>query len=389
MKRWRNILLVTPSFGAEGGVASHVRSSVVALSDSGFEVVVVGAAELPGLDHTPLPVDAVRRFSALIDEVRPDVVHLHDLADSDLITAANSEAPTVASVHGYAGCTPNTYYFRPGQECHRAHGPGCIGNMALRGCAHTRDPRGLPAAYRATTRRLDALRRADHVVAYSHAIARHLQRNGVDRMTVVPLFAKPAAKIASLPVDRRVVFAGRAVGAKGLGVLLAAADGLDCSVEVHGDGWWLPRAREQVERLGMSDRVVFHGWSDQATLEHAYDSCRIVVVPSLWPEPFGLVGIEAMARGRPVVASDTGGVREWLVDGRTGYLVPPGDANELHAALGRLLEDYDVCMRMGTAGAARVAELFSEAAHVAALKQVYANAEARWEQSTARRPERV
>ena len=54
------------------------------------------------------------------------------------------------SAHGYTACTSDVYYFQPGTECTRAHGPGCIPNLAFKGCAHTRDPRPLPDAYRRT-----------------------------------------------------------------------------------------------------------------------------------------------------------------------------------------------------------------------------------------------
>jgi glycosyltransferase involved in cell wall biosynthesis len=184
-----------------------------------------------------------------------------------------------------------------------------------------------------------------------------------------------------------VLFAGRVVGAKGLGVLLEAASGLDCSVAVYGDGWWLPRARRQAERIGIDDRVVFHGWTDEQELNRGYMDSRVAVLPSLWPEPFGLVGIEAMAHARAVVASDTGGVREWLVEGETGYLVPPGDPDALRAALSRLLDDYDLSVQMGLAGAARGARLFSSAAHVASLGRVYGDAGARWQSTSAERNE--
>jgi glycosyltransferase involved in cell wall biosynthesis len=386
------IVLVTTCFGRDGGIAAHVTGSATALRTAGFDVTVVAARsdsgacpgvavhELPELDHTPMSEAAVARFSALMLELQPDIVHLHDLADRDLISIARRQAPTVASVHGYAGCTPNTYYFRPGTKCHRAHGPGCFTNMALRGCAHTHNPRGLLGHYRATTRRLAGLARVDHVIASSHAVASHLQTNGIERCAVVAQFSPAPANVVPPPAERRVMFAGRVVGMKGLAVLLKAAQELDCEIDVHGDGWWLPRARRRVDRLGIADRVTFHGWSDEPTLNEAYKGCRVVAVPSLWGEAFGLVGIEAMAHGRPVVASDTGGVREWLADGETGFLVPPGDPIALRTALNRLLDDYDLCARMGQAGAERAGALFTASAHVRTLEAAYVDAEARWQQ---------
>ena len=76
----------------------------------------------------------------------------------------------------------------------------------------------------------------------------------------------------------------------------------------------LPSAGQLASKLKISDRVVFTGRVDHEKLESYYAAARLVVVPSRWPEPFGMVGIEAMARGRPVVAFDTGGIGDWLED---------------------------------------------------------------------------
>ncbi|MCQ6458653.1 glycosyltransferase family 4 protein, partial [Vibrio parahaemolyticus] len=72
-----------------------------------------------------------------------------------------------------------------------------------------------------------------------------------------------------------------------------------------------------------------------------YGRAQFVVMPSRMPEPFGLVGLEAMAAGVPVIASDVGGVREWLEDGRNGIAVPFGDAAAMAAAMDRLATDEE------------------------------------------------
>jgi glycosyltransferase involved in cell wall biosynthesis len=113
-------------------------------------------------------------------------------------------------------------------------------------------------------------------------------------------------------------------------------------------------------------------------LDRAYERAQIVVVPSHWPEPFGLVGIEAMARGRPVVATATGGIPEWLADGETGILVEPGDAGALTRALAGLRGDPGRCARMGERGVAHVAEHFTAERYVEAISRAYSMAEVNW-----------
>jgi len=101
-------------------------------------------------------------------------------------------------------------------------------------------------------------------------------------------------------------------------------------------------------------------------------------MPSLWPEPFGLVGIEAGASGRPVVASSTGGVGDWLRDGVNGVLVEPGDARALARALNELLADPGRRRELGTAARETVAARFTPERHVAALREAYRTARAHW-----------
>ena len=98
--------------------------------------------------------------------------------------------------------------------------------------------------------------------------------------------------------------------------------------------------------------------------------CAIGVVPSLWPEPFGQVAIEAMACGKPVVASAIGGLSDAIVDGVSGLLVPPGDVDALRGALHTLLLDPDKRVRMGKAGCQR-ASMFTISTVVSRIEQVY------------------
>lgn len=92
------------------------------------------------------------------------------------------------------------------------------------------------------------------------------------------------------------------------------------------------------------------GWRDQAGMKALYRDADIVVVPSVWPEPFGRVAVEGMAAGRPVAASRIGGLQEIVRHGETGYLFEAGSSAELALRLERLLDDPERCARMGARG---------------------------------------
>jgi glycosyltransferase involved in cell wall biosynthesis len=291
----------------------------------------------------------------------------------------------VSSVHGFSTCTSGVHYFRPGEECQRAHGPGCVPNLLLRGCAHTRDPRWLPRGYRRSTEARTSLRRADLTVTYSRAIDRHMAMNGVRRRAIVPLFSTvPVARGSGHESRRRVLFAGRLVRPKGVDVLLRAARDVDAEFVICGSGKRLDALRRLAARTGVQERIRFAGWLDPEQLARELAEASVVAVPSLWPEPFGLVGIEAYAAGRPVVASATGGVEDWLDHGRTGLSVPAGDVRALATALSELLDDPERQQAMGEAGRRTVSERFTEAHHVAALLAAYDRARRTWQEQADR-----
>jgi len=224
------------------------------------------------------------------------------------------------------------------------------------------------------------LEQADLAVSYSSSVDRHLAINGIARRRIVPYFPTVAAKTGSgHETRRRVVFAGRIVAPKGVGVLLRAARQVDAEYVICGDGWQLPAMRTLARRLGVEQRVRFTGWLDPDALSSELADASVVVVPSLWPEPFGLVGIEAFAAGRPVIASATGGIGDWLDDGVSGLCVRAGDSRALAGALGELLDDPDRQREMGAAGKATVAERFTAARHVATITEAYRSARAHWE----------
>ncbi len=100
------------------------------------------------------------------------------------------------------------------------------------------------------------------------------------------------------------------------------------------------------------------GWHSHDRLMDLYSRADICVAPSLWAEPFGMVAVEAMASGRPVVASDVGGLADSVVNGETGFLVPPGDAAALAQKLRLLLDNPELRAEMGRRGRMRVEDDF-------------------------------
>lgn len=164
----------------------------------------------------------------------------------------------------------------------------------------------------------------------------------------------------------RITCVGRIHPKKGQGVLLEAAgmahrDGREWTIDFFGDA--LPEHREllreyeaRARRLGIAESVHWHGFVDG---DRRYSHADVAVVPSVFPEEFSLVCVEAQAARLPVVATGPGGPSEILVDGETGHIVAPGDADALYAALAHLDDDREHAREFGDRGRLRMVDLFT------------------------------
>jgi glycosyltransferase involved in cell wall biosynthesis len=174
-----------------------------------------------------------------------------------------------------------------------------------------------------------------------------------------------APYLAQLPPAGYLLFVGDLSREKGIKVLLKAYAELQQAPPLVLIGRRFPET--PVEPL--PNVHILESWPHQAVME-AWRRCSIALTPSIWPEPFGIVAIEAMACGRPVIASDIGGLRDIVIDGETGLRVPPGDASALRQAIERLLADPDLRRQFGEAGRRHVAE-YQASAIVPRIEQIY------------------
>jgi D-inositol-3-phosphate glycosyltransferase len=228
---------------------------------------------------------------------------------------------------------------------------------------------------------LRLLREADRIVASTQAELAQFQwlykaetKNvevippGVDTEHFYPIPREEAKEFVGIgPKEKMMLFVGRIEPLKGIDTLIESIARLrqsgdikracQCLVVIGGD----PEAEEHAlsaemsrlkslrKQLGMEDLVTFLGSRNQDTLPYYYSAAEVVIVPSHY-ESFGMVALEAMACGRPVVASETGGLAFLIKDGETGFHVPAADVDALTDRLSQLLADPQLRRRMGSRG---------------------------------------
>jgi glycosyltransferase involved in cell wall biosynthesis len=203
------------------------------------------------------------------------------------------------------------------------------------------------------------LRGARLVIAASHDLAERARALGALNVRVIPSGVELPARVGEEADPPEVLYAGRLSREKGVLELVEAAHGLN--LVVAGDG----PLRAQVPGA--------QGFVPHDELQRLYARSAVVACPSR-REGFGVVCLEAMAHGRPVVATAVGGLRDLVVDGETGVVVPPRDPGALRSALERLLADRELRRRLGAAGRERARREFSWASVTDATLAAYAEA---------------
>ena len=308
------VLVYLEKAEVRGGIEVFAERHVAQLRAAGHEVDVV---------HSPPAFNAY------------DEIIVHKCSDVATLEAFPPEKTTYY-VHDHEPICPRTYAYTPlRRNCTRASGVWpCLFCAPL-----CRSWKAALARVFAQGRRKRAMARFKRIVVISAFMKGRLVANGLpaERIVVEPpqIIPPPPTPNFQIPVD--LLFAGQLIRGKGVQLLLEAMARMRMprTLDVVGTGNMEAELKAQAERLGLVERVRWHGY--QPNPQDWMRAAKCVVVPSFWQEPYGLVAAEAVALGRSVVAFDIGGLPEAC--GGKATLVPPGDVD----ALARVLDDAGAC----------------------------------------------
>ena len=329
-------------------------------------------------------------------EWSPDLIFAHGELDPRFESQYMALAPTVYFSHNYYGtCISGLKAFqRPtARPCERRFGLPCLALYFPRQCGG-KNPLTMISLFRQTARRLRVLRKYDALVTHSRHLQLEYVKHGFSEARVYNLKYEVSTKseetqqplsVKGGPTDPpptwRMIFVGRMERLKGGRTLLDSLPraheliGRPLHLSLAGDGsertaW--EAAAAAVHAANPAITIEFHGWLGGAEFDRLIASTHLVVVPSLWPEPFGKVGLEAGLHGIPSAAFAVGGIPEWLQDGTNGHLAPsdPPTAEGLSNAIADCLSDpvhyRDLC-----GGARRIANEFNLDNHIDQLLTVF------------------
>ena len=343
------VLLVTDWTANEGGIETYVTRAAQGLRAAGHEVRLLtssaGSAAGGTADYVAFGTDnpasqtflqianpfALRRIRQALREFKPDVVQVNMFEKylSPAIFDALRRVPTVAFVHYYKPVCPTALKVLPdGLLCQVAAGLVCWRSGCV-GMAEWLRDRPRYAWIRS------GLTRSFRVLACSRWMVEQLELNGISAEAIPLPVPPPAPTFVRLPSRHPLLlYCGRFDREKGVDLLLRAFRQVLRSrpaarLRIMGDGPRRPALEALAVDLNINEAVDFVGRAPFAAVEAALGEAWALVAPSLWPEPLGLVAIEAITRGVPAIASASGGFGETVKVGVSGHLVANGDERAL------------------------------------------------------------
>jgi len=356
---------------------------------SPFAKYFVGEIDFPALLERPTPPallrvlgrsihsrEAKRKIARLIEETRPDIAHIHNLhahlTTSILSPLKKAGIPIVWTLHDYKLVCPNSDLLSGEEICERCI-PNRFHNIVLRRCKKGSLGASFVAMLIALYDRLTRVPgRVDRFIAPSRFLENKLIEAGFDpgKIRWLPNFVEAESRDA-VPEGDYFLYFGRLSREKGIDILIRAAARLGRGrLRILGDGPERPALERLAAEQGAAD-IEFLGRRSGEELRQILCGAQFAVLPSRWYENLPFSVMEAFASGKPVVASDLGGIPEMVDDGVNGFLFPSGDEEALADRIATLLDSPGLREEMGRKGREKAIELYGPEYHYERIMQIY------------------
>jgi glycosyltransferase involved in cell wall biosynthesis len=387
------ILLAQDAIDTDGGVETYLLSVMTELRRRGHQLALAHGgirsprSLIPSIAHAVVEI-GTGPLAAAVEAIggwKPDVCYSHNMAALEVDRAMTGRWPVVKMLHGFFGtCVSGLkmHAWPSAVACHRTCGPACLALYVPRRCGQL-SPSAMLRGYAWARQQRTLFGRYRSIVVASRFMGDEVSKHGApgNSIHVLPLFPTITESATSTHKEPdTVLFGGRMTQLKGGDVLIGAVArasrtlGRQVRVIMAGDG----PDKEKWRRLAQATQVPIEltGWVTGADRARVYSRAALLVVPSLWPEPFGLIGLDAATLGLPAIAFDVGGIREWLTDGVNGRLVDPALGEKgLASAIAELLDTAEPRAQLSR-GSLAIAARLSVASHVTALERVLQGAAA-------------
>ena len=389
-----NVIHLNQHLAAKGGVETYLLEVLPKLEQQGVHSIWVyaeGDASLwrhsisfPALSKPKATHTDQRALKKHLEALNADVIHIHNIQNADLVETCFSICPTIITNHDYRWiCPANNFFFKNDRTvCQKDCGNlGCFTTTLRKHCLTPRPAFALPF-YRRIRQMKAGHSQLSHTIAPSPIAAERLIRAGWDqtKITVLPYFCPLEVRYAPRPIPAipTISYVGRIAPNKGhlsfiraLGQLPSNWQGIlagdiDENVATH--------LMQEAIKYDCADRLQLKPWANRKEVLEIMDSSTVFIFPSLWEETLGIVALEALSRGVPVVSSNIVGVEHWLNTLKCGISVPPNDAMAIAGAVISLSASDESLIHAGTSGIQLIKDQFSPDVHTTKLLEIYQSA---------------
>lgn len=364
-----------------GGCEHYIAQTTTLLKERGFRSTLlydptkyVDLTFLESFDQAFPLIDLKHQ----LDEINPDLIYLHQYWDTEKYNFLKSHsAPVIRFFHDYKlFCLRESKITTIGKHpCKIKAGLSCYPCLGFIRRADTATGFQLK-----TLGSLQKQQQSEHGFDAYFTASKYMRDHAIthgfppELVHTLPLYAaKPTFVNPREKEPHLLLFAAQLIWGKGLDIALHALSKLPqrTRLVVAGKGRHEQTYRKLARNLNLRERVSFVGQRSGRALEELFAMASCVVHPTRYPEPFGLIGPEAMRFGTPVVASDLAGIPEWLEHEVTGLLTPPEDVKELANNLNRVLSDTQFASKLGEESKKQYLEKFTPERHLEALLALF------------------
>jgi glycosyltransferase involved in cell wall biosynthesis len=378
----RELLFVTHSADLSEGMARRIFNTARILKKNRYRVIGLFEKRAPGADRLAEAFDELHYADPTdpamsVKELRTRglrVAFVHESEDPRLLAALLHEKfRLITFIHNHDWCCPTRYksYGLIGGNCTIPFSPNLCAICALFSGTKKKRPVKLQREL------MTVIKRSRRFLVMSEFMAEELKRNGFKQQRITKLYppvlgdGAPCNAASAHDGIPEILFVGRLIAAKGPDLLLEAARRIDRPFRLRfvGGGPLESALRKKTAAYGLGEKVFFEGAAENPDI--FLERAAIVAVPSRWPEPYAMIGIEAFAHHLPVVAFTGGGIGEWLIHNYNGLLAKPDDPDDLAACLTALLDDPAKREQFGRNGHAFVDAHCTEKRFVAQFDRIY------------------
>lgn len=323
----------------------------------------------------------IANFEQQVQAINPDIIYVHQVSDIEILKSLLTiDTPVVAFIHDHKNfCLREHKYTTLGNEtCTKAIGMDCYTCLGFIN-KQNEFPYISIKSLSSIKSIQNILKSFNHIIVASAYMKEHLTLHNFneEKISKLTLFSKLEKNLTINSTnlkEKRFLFVGQLVRGKGVDTLLNAFAKLqteEAFLDICGEGKQRNQLEEQAKNLGINTRVKFHGKIIANKLNDYYTQAYAVVIPSRAPETFNLVGVEAMKHSKAVIATEVGGIQEWLKNEKNGFLFPSNNDEELASLLKEAINNPAKIKEMGKIGFKNYNNKFTPEEHCKKLYNLF------------------